>query len=43
MPSRPAEVHQQLKGKSVTLQLLWEEYREREPLGYRSRKARSSW
>ena len=36
---RPAadwpEVHRQLKGKGVTLQLLWEEYREREPLGYR--------
>jgi transposase len=30
------EVHQQLKGKSVTLQLLWEEYRQREPLGYRN-------
>ncbi|HEY6324208.1 MAG TPA: IS21 family transposase, partial [Thermoanaerobaculia bacterium] len=39
LTQRPAvdwpEVHQQLKGKSVTLQLLWEEYREREPLGYR--------
>jgi transposase len=36
---RPAvdwpEVHRQLKGKNVTLQLLWEEYREREPHGYR--------
>jgi transposase len=36
---RPAvdwpDVQRQLKGKSVTLQLLWEEYREREPLGYR--------
>lgn len=29
------EVHRQLKGKSVTLQLLWEEYRDREPQGYR--------
>jgi transposase len=36
---RPAvdwpEVHRQLKGKNVTLQLLWEEYHEREPRGYR--------
>jgi transposase len=30
-----AAVHQELKGKGVTLQLLWEEYREREPQGYR--------
>ncbi len=36
--SRPAvdwaEVHRELKGKDVTLQLVWEEYREREPQGY---------
>ena len=30
-----AVVHTELKGKGVTLALLWEEYREREPLGYR--------
>jgi transposase len=28
-------VHTELKRKGVTLALLWEEYREREPLGYR--------
>lgn len=30
-----AAVHSELKRKGVTLALLWEEYREREPLGYR--------
>jgi len=30
-----SEVHTELKRKGVTLALLWEEYREREPLGYR--------
>jgi transposase len=30
-----AAVHTELKRKGVTLALLWEEYREREPLGYR--------
>jgi len=29
-----AAVHTELKGKGVTLSLLWEEYREREPQGY---------
>jgi transposase len=29
-----AVVHTELKGKGVTLSLLWEEYREREPHGY---------
>ena len=29
-----AQVHQELKGKGVTLQLLWEEYKAREPRGY---------
>jgi len=27
-------IHKQLRGKAVTLQLLWEEYRENEPTGY---------
>lgn len=27
-------IHKQLRGKAVTLQLLWEEYRENEPAGY---------
>lgn len=30
-----AQVHQELKRKGVTLQLLWEEYHALEPLGYR--------
>lgn len=29
-----AEIHQELKRKGVTLQLLWEEYRENDPSGY---------
>jgi len=29
-----AEIHQELKRKGVTLQLLWEEYRENHPCGY---------
>lgn len=29
-----SQVHQELKGKGVTLQLLWEEYKAREPRGY---------
>lgn len=28
------QIHQELKRKGVTLQLLWEEYRERDPCGY---------
>jgi transposase len=33
-PVNWAEVHTELKAKGVTLALLWEEYREKEPLGY---------
>ncbi len=31
-----AHIHQELKRKGVTLQLLWEEYKERHPDGYQS-------